>query len=265
MRAESLLSPAGRLLYRHRTLVLALALLSAYAVAVPPSETFGSHHFEQIKDVLALAFVAIGLTLRLVASGLRLERRELHSPFYAANLLVLFGIFLMHGNFYVVALGALACVAIYRIVRQAEGAPAQMPWEAIFNGSERFRLGVAIAKEWPIVAASVCLLVLTESYEELGGGAVSLHHLIFGLSGVAVLIGAAALGVQLRREMALPIRLSRIRRRAASALGAALCLAGRLRASIPAPLPLAGDRRGPHRKEGKRHALVRDSFRHRGL
>ncbi len=257
MRAAILHSPAGRFLYRHRALLLALALFSAYATAVPPSKTFGSHELEQIKDALALALVGIGLALRLAASGLRLERRDLQSPFHAANLVLLFGIFLMHGNFYVVALGAFICAAIHAVVRLGTR-PEGMPWRTILRGGEPFHLGAALAREWPIIAASGCLLALTEAYEELGGGkAESLHHLIFGLSGVAVLVSAFVLAVELRRQR-VRSGCRAIRRRAASSLGAGLLLDGRLRAAVPAPLhspEIAGGRVGKRENETRWSAI----------
>jgi SAM-dependent methyltransferase len=205
MPADSKVSPAATLFSRCAAPVLALVVLSAYGAAVPADETFGSHHLEQVKDLLALNFAFLGLSLRFLASGMGFDRRALQSPFFAANLLILFGILLMHGNVYVIVFGAASCATIHQLVARVDRRPRALPWAVLFGGEEwlQFRLRDALAKEWPIVALTVGLLLFTEFYEDLDeGAAASFHVTLLILIGAALLVSAAALVVQLRKEIA---------------------------------------------------------------
>ncbi len=88
---------------------LPIVVLAAYSLAVPDERIFGSEHLEHLLDFVALAVVLLGLTVRAVAIGASREKAAAAGssiavftgcrgiPRYLGSLLVIVGIFLMHG------------------------------------------------------------------------------------------------------------------------------------------------------------------------
>ena len=200
MRLDSIAVPAGSLLARHQNFVLLLVVSAPTLQRFPPDQTLSSTDLEHVKDLLAFTFAFFGLTFRCIAPRIRLN--------WVANLLILFGIFLMHGDLYVVVFGLLTCLTMHYLVSYArEGGrkevSQQSPRTLLPRGPSSIRLGFreAIAKEWLTVTVTFGLLLLTEVYEEMHEqAAASLQFTLLLLSGTLMLFIAAALGVQLWRK-----------------------------------------------------------------
>lgn len=182
--AAQLLSPRG-------PLIIVLVILLAYGLAAPPSQTFGSYGLEDLKDILAFGFAFLGLAFRWMAVGDSSEGAETSRR--VANLFILFGIFLMHGNVYVAVLGPVACAAIYLFALR-EGAPSKKP-EALRDGRRKHAtLRQSLADEWLPMTATLLALLLTEGYENIHGNLeAEVQHTLLALGIAGLLISAATL------------------------------------------------------------------------
>ncbi len=219
--------------FRRRGAWLPLLLACSFGVASPPSDLFGSELAEHVKDGAAIMVALAGLTLRGLVAGLRGDTRVragagpasptlvtggafslCRNPLRTANMLVLAGIFLMHGNPWTVILGtatyALIQLAIVRAEEPALDAafasayrdharrvPRWLPGPA---GVRRVLTGVpfdarrALASEYVTVGATMVALTLAETYEELreplvGGRVAYVESLATLALGVSVCVG----------------------------------------------------------------------------
>lgn len=232
MPSRSIVAPTGAFLHRNQALVFPMLVLAAYASAVPPEEVLGSRDLEHIKDLLAFMFAFLGLTFRALAiagpQGWRPSDAAngpdlgiSRSPLYLANLLILFAIFLMHGNFYVVTFGVIACLLIYVcVMRSGSGVQpsaagsrrlpqqrgtARLPRVALSGGFAGMRAKAlqALAREWVTAATVIGLLLLTEVYEDMPGTtAASFKVALLVLSGALTVSSALVLALRMRTAAA---------------------------------------------------------------
>ena len=72
----NLIIAVGHFFFRTRNWVFPILIAAAFAIAVPPSETFGSESAEHVKDVLAVLVAMAGLGLRGLVIGQRYIRRS---------------------------------------------------------------------------------------------------------------------------------------------------------------------------------------------
>src|SRR5262245_37956561 len=131
----------GDFFFRYRNAAFPVFVVALYALFAPPTELFGSEWLEHAKDVLAVGIVFLGLTLRATVIGFAYIRRGgknkrvyaehlvtagmfalSRNPLYLGNLLICLGIFLMHGNLFVLLIGFLFYAAVYQCIVLAEEA-----------------------------------------------------------------------------------------------------------------------------------------------
>jgi ubiquinone/menaquinone biosynthesis C-methylase UbiE len=193
MRLHSLALTLGAALARRQRMLISLAVLTAYAVAVPPTETLGSSDLEHFKDLLAFSFAFLGLTFRSFAANYRPARpRHGWRSFYFANLVILLGIFLMHGDFYVVSVGFAASVLMYFLMLGADRASAAGETAPSDRRSIRrhplISLILVSARDWQAIVLTFSVLLLTEVYEYMPKeSAESLQLVLLALSGSLML------------------------------------------------------------------------------
>jgi protein-S-isoprenylcysteine O-methyltransferase Ste14 len=114
---------AGHAIFRHRDWVFPLVLL-ALGLAFAPAPPLGHWEWDPLVDAIGIALAVSGQALRAVVIGLAYIRRggkdktiyadalvtegvfaHSRNPLYVGNLLVLFGLFVIHGSPWVLLLG----------------------------------------------------------------------------------------------------------------------------------------------------------------
>jgi protein-S-isoprenylcysteine O-methyltransferase Ste14 len=196
----------GNFFFRYRNRVFPLIVITLFALAAPPPKLFGSTKLEHLKDFLALGIALTGLGIRSLVIGYAYIKRGglnktvyaerivtggmfgvCRNPLYLGNLLVCVGVFLIHGNVWVMLLGIGIYLFIYQCIVLAEedylirkfGAeyltyfhtvPRWMPkfsnWGRATQGM-RFNLRRALVKDYATIALTIIILAMTEGYEEL--------------------------------------------------------------------------------------------------
>lgn len=197
----------GHFFFRNRDWAFPVLIAAAFAIAIPSSTTFGSETAENAKDGLAIVVALTGLALRGLVIGQRYIARSgekktiqanrlftsglfslCRNPLYTGNVLIVSGIFLMHGNIVVIGLGTAVFTLIYRAIIAAEedylhrtfGAeyaaycarvPRWLPDLARLPQVMRaqpFKISRVFIVEYTNIAITVIGLALAELYEELG-------------------------------------------------------------------------------------------------
>ncbi|SOC36145.1 protein-S-isoprenylcysteine O-methyltransferase Ste14 [Rhizobium subbaraonis] len=129
----------GNFFFRYRNQAFPLIILVLAVLAPPPTTWFGSTAGGHFRETLAMAIVAFGLTLRATVIGFayiqrgglrkRVYAKELvtegmfgvcRNPLYAGNMLIYSGIFLFHGDAFVVVAGIVLFALIYQCIVLAE-------------------------------------------------------------------------------------------------------------------------------------------------
>lgn len=219
----------GNFFFKHRNWAFPVLIACVVAVGIPPSDTFGSSTLEHVKDGAAIILALTGLALRALVIGHRYVMRSgrnraiqadelfvdglfslCRNPLYTGNVLVVCGIFLMHGNPYAVVIGPAVFIAIYRAMIAAEedyltgrfGAVfvdycARMPrWiPNVLRLSEVLRgrpfvLRRVLIVEYTNIGLTVLALAALEFYEEIEEPLAS-----NGITSIAVLLGIGAAAV----------------------------------------------------------------------
>jgi protein-S-isoprenylcysteine O-methyltransferase Ste14 len=128
----------GRFVFRHRNLLFPLVLISLFA-AFRPRYPWGSERLDHWLDALGFAIALAGQGVRVAASGYaRVMRsgkdRQVHAerlvteglyrhsrnPLYLGNLLILLGLFMIHNNPWVYAMGIPFFLLAYQAIVRAE-------------------------------------------------------------------------------------------------------------------------------------------------
>jgi protein-S-isoprenylcysteine O-methyltransferase Ste14 len=129
----------GNFLFKNRNYLFPLAIVLLFVI-VPPKNTFlGYHRAEDIKDWLALGVCLVGLGIRMSVIGFAYIKRGglnkkvyadnlvktgifaiCRNPLYVGNVIIYSGIFLMHGNLWVILTGTLTFTFIYICLIAAE-------------------------------------------------------------------------------------------------------------------------------------------------
>ncbi len=225
MRMDTVVTFLGSLFLRYGKGAFPIVILAAYSLAAPNERIFGSEHLENVVDIVALAVVLLGLTVRAVAAGSNVHGRSadaegfasggvyavVRNPLYLGSLFVCFGIFLMHGSLSVVLLGTAACVLIFAAMARVEedrlrtrlgeaysAYCAKVPrWVPDFANLSSARSGIdfsvrrALARDWLMIAATAAALAFTEVHELLPPAlAASSQTFIIGLA-ASLAIGAS--------------------------------------------------------------------------
>ena len=219
----------GSIFLRYGKAAIPIVVLAAYSLAVPDERILGSEHLEHLLDFAALAVVLLGLTVRAVAIGS--VARECGSgglvnsgvyglcrnPRYLGSLLVILGIFLMHGSAHVVLTGTLACVLIYSAMVRVEeddlrarygesyrayqaAVPRWLPRPARLRQGDfgiDFSARRALADDWLTIAATAVALVFTEVHESLSPAlAASSQMVLMALAASLAVFTSVAIAVR---------------------------------------------------------------------
>lgn len=203
----NLIIAVGHFFFRTRNWAFPILIAAAFAIAVPPSETFGSEPAEHVKDVLAVLVAMAGLGLRALVIGQRYIRRSgenrtieadalftsglfalCRNPLYTGNVLIVLGIFLMHGNPVVIGVGTAVFTLIYRSIIAAEESYLHRVFGAEYRAycarvprwvpdltrlptamrGQPFKLSRVAIVEYTNIGITVIGLALAELYEEIG-------------------------------------------------------------------------------------------------
>lgn len=233
---KSTMIAIGNFFFRWRNRVFPLIIIALFALAVPPQTLFASEQLEQFKDIVAVLIALSGLILRGTVIGYAYIKRgglnkrvyadglvtqgmfELcRNPLYVGNMLIYIGVFLMHGNLMVIALGITLFAFIYQCIIYAEETflankfgkqyaayCADVPrWGITFGRFKtatqgmKFDFKKVIVKDYTTMATTIIMLALTESYEYLGTGNWQEHRpYLIGLGAVIVACGIWTLTVR---------------------------------------------------------------------
>lgn len=204
----------GNFFFKHRNRAFPAIIAFLYLLSAPPQELFGSINAEHAKDVFALLMAVSGLALRALVIGyVYIKRGGLNkkvyaenlvtsgifglcrNPLYVGNILIYSGVFLMHGNPLVIALGIGSYLFIYQCIVLAEEAYLENKFEAAYTEychdvsrwkidfskfreateGMQFRFKRVILKDYTTIASTIIALVITESYEYLAASPFSAH------------------------------------------------------------------------------------------
>ena len=222
----------GTFFFRHRNWAFPVLIAVFFSVAVPPASLFGNVRAEHVKDLVAVLIAVAGLGLRALVIGHRSIRRAgehkaIHAaelftdglfslcrnPLYTGNILILLGIFLMHGSLWTIVPGLLAYVAIYAAMIRAEEqyllgrfgrpyadycarVPRWIPNPLAMRGALRpipFDGRQVLFVEYTNIGVTLSALILAEIYEELA------NPLVWGgrnhIRALACMLGVTLLGI----------------------------------------------------------------------
>ena len=219
----------GTFFFRHRNWCFPALVVAIFALAIPPSQTFGSEAAEHVKDGLAVMLAAAGLVLRGLVIGYRHvqrsgENRTIHAaalfttglfglcrnPLYTGNILIVAGIVLMHGNPIVIVVGTAVFTFIYAAMVEAEEqylarrfgqayadyrahVPRWLPNLLRLRQATAgtpFNIRRVLLVEYPNLGVTTIALTLAEIYEELEEPIGEAQHRSVGL-----LLGIVAVAV----------------------------------------------------------------------
>jgi protein-S-isoprenylcysteine O-methyltransferase Ste14 len=240
--AEELAIRIGNFFFRYRNGAFPIVVVALYGLVAPPRNVLGSAAIEQAEDVLAVAIALLGLAIRATVIGYAYIRRGgrnrrvyadrlvtggmfalCRNPLYLGNLLICFGIFLMHGSLLVLLAGFAFYAFVYACIVRAEEAyllrnfgaayraycadvPRWIPDLARFREATEgmaFKMRRVILKDYTTVATTVSTLSLAQAYEYLRGADIVSHlpHLAF-LAAAMVACGIATLVVRAAKKAA---------------------------------------------------------------
>lgn len=196
----------GTFFFKYRDGLFPIIFIALALLAIPPSEVFESERLENLKDVAAVALVVAGLAFRgLVIGYVYIKRGGLNkkvyaedlvtdgifgicrNPLYVGNMLIYVGVFLMHGNPLVMALGVGLFAFIYQSIVLTEenylrnkfglgydaycrDVPRWIPRLSKFSGAVEgmtFNFPKVIIKDYSTIATSLITVILVECYEEI--------------------------------------------------------------------------------------------------
>ena len=196
----------GDFFFKYRNKVFPIMVLSIFAFSIPPHAIFGEHFYEEIKDKLAIFIVFCGLAVRAVVIGYAYIKRGglnkkvyadtlvtegiftiCRNPLYFGNILICFGIFIMHGNPWVILVGGMLYLLIYQCIIYAEEDYLRKKFGADYDQyckttprwipkflklkeattGMRFNINRVIIKDYTTIAVASISLILVEIYEDI--------------------------------------------------------------------------------------------------
>lgn len=129
----------GDFLFKYRNALFPVVLAVVFFTYSPPHSYWGSHRLEIIKDYGSILVIAAGLAVRAAVIGYAYIKRGglnkkvyadtlvtqgffqvCRNPLYVGNMLIYTGVFLMHGNPYIIFGGTLGMLVIYSSIIAAE-------------------------------------------------------------------------------------------------------------------------------------------------
>ncbi len=139
MEQKNWLVKTGDFFFKYRNMLFPLLLLTLFLSYRAPHEYNGSEQAEEIKDFIAEVIVFLGLALRSAVIGYKYIKRGglnkkvyaeklvtdgffglCRNPLYVGNLIIYFGVLLMHGSPMVIVLGMVFFLFVYTAIVSAE-------------------------------------------------------------------------------------------------------------------------------------------------
>lgn len=196
----------GNFFFHWRNKLFPIIIVGLFALAVPPSTLFHAEGLEEAKDILAIIIAISGLAIRFSVIGFAYIKRGglnkrvyaenlvtegifgiCRNPLYVGNMLIYSGVFLMHGNVWVMSLGILFFFGIYQCIILAEEEYLRNKFASAYDAycadvprwipqisrlrevteGMRFDFRKAVLKDYPTIAMTIIMLTLTEGYEEM--------------------------------------------------------------------------------------------------
>jgi protein-S-isoprenylcysteine O-methyltransferase Ste14 len=230
----------GDFFFRYRNIAFPLVLLSLFVACPPVAHSLGSEHVEEWKDAAAIVIVLLGLVLRAAVIGYAYIKRGglnkqvyadtlvtegffavCRNPLYVGNLIVYFGVLLMHGAPIIMVLGMAFFLFVYRAIVAAEehflrdkfGAQydaycAEVPrWgfrlsrlKPAIQGMQ-FSFRRVLAKDYSTIANAAVTLAIIELMEELWFYPGLGHEIAYALLlGIILVTCALAIGGRMLKK-----------------------------------------------------------------
>jgi protein-S-isoprenylcysteine O-methyltransferase Ste14 len=231
---KPLMIPIGNFLFRYRNQVFPILIVLLFLASPAPGEMGGSAALEHMKDAIALCIALFGLSMRATVIGYAYIKRGglnkkvyaknlvtegmfgvCRNPLYAGNMLIYTGVFLTHGNPWVVSIGIAGFLFMYQCIVYAEEAylrdkfgkgydaycadvPRWLPRLDKFADAIEgipFDLAHAIRRDYSTISATLIALALVEIYGQLarpdpGQGQAYLLMLTVSVALIGVMTGA---------------------------------------------------------------------------
>lgn len=189
----------GDFLFKYRNKLFPLLLAGMFFGFKPSDTYFGNNHLVLLKDWIAIITIASGLICRAVVIGFAYIKRGglakrvyaddlvkeggfavCRNPLYIGNMLIYSGMFLMHGNPYVVVIGSISFFVIYQSIISAEeyflhdkfgdayndychNVPRWLPKISQFRNiteGMNFNLKRVIMKDYPTIANAIIVVIV---------------------------------------------------------------------------------------------------------
>lgn len=196
----------GDFFFKFRNLLFPIIILILFLVRPPVDKILGVEFFEESKDYITIFITFLGLLLRALVIGfVYIKRGGLNkkvyadtlvqdgffgmcrNPLYVGNLLIYFGVFLMHGDIWVIVFGNLFMLFVYHCIVAAEefflkqkfgvqftNYCKQVPrWSfrlSKFNESTKgmyFHFKRVLLKDYTTITNTIIAITLIQFYEEI--------------------------------------------------------------------------------------------------
>jgi protein-S-isoprenylcysteine O-methyltransferase Ste14 len=193
----------GTFFFKYRNQAFPLIILALFAAVPPSTAPWGNPALELPKEMVALLIVLSGLTLRASVIGYAYIRRGglnkrvyaddlvtegmfgvCRNPLYVGNMLIYVGLFVFHGNPFVIAVGCTLFAFIYQCIVYAEEAFLHDKFGAAYKAYCRdvprwglklgafgestrgmaFNLKRVVAKDYSTMSSTFIALLATEFY-----------------------------------------------------------------------------------------------------
>ncbi|WP_457585113.1 methyltransferase family protein [Ensifer canadensis] len=200
---KTIMIQLGNFFFRYRNQVFPAIILALFILTPPSTEMWGSGTANLLKTATAIAVVLAGLALRMVVVGYayiqrgglnkRVYAKDLvtegmfgvcRNPLYVGNMLVYTGIFLLHGNPLVIAIGVSLFAFMYQCIVYAEEVFLEQKFGEAYRAYcrdvprwalrlENFRHSIdgmsfnfkrVVAKDYSTVSAALLAILATEMY-----------------------------------------------------------------------------------------------------
>lgn len=209
----------GNFFFTYRNKLFPLIIITLFLTALPPLQLFGSQKLELSSDVISLLLIFFGLAVRGIVIGYAYIKRGglnkkvyaenlvtegmfslCRNPLYFGNMLIYCGVFLMHGNPYVIIFGISLYFFIYQCIIYAEenyletkfgvgykqycrDVPRWIPQISKFRTATQgmnFNFRRAIIKDYSTIATSIITVCIIALYEHMSLATVAGHlqHLV---------------------------------------------------------------------------------------
>jgi protein-S-isoprenylcysteine O-methyltransferase Ste14 len=217
----------GTFLFKYRNQAFPLIIIALFVAAPPSTAPWGNPALERPKDIAALLMVLSGLILRTTVIGYAYIRRGglnkrvyaddlvtegmfgvCRNPLYVGNMLIYVGLFVFHGNPFVVSAGSALFAFFYQCIVYAEEAFLRDKFGAAYldyckdvprwglklsafaesTKGMSFNLKRVVAKDYSTASSTLIALLATEFYR-VAVGSITEQERAYAIM-LALLLGA---------------------------------------------------------------------------